>query len=48
MTWNIFEDDDPPTQESEVDKEAIVPLEAELLKLVAGGDVGSGLIKIPK
>ena len=45
---DIFEYEILSTQETAPETQEIVPLASEFLVLVAGGDIGSGLIKIPK
>ena len=47
MKSNIFEGNNEGAQEV-VPEEEIVPLDKELLRLVGGGDLGSGLIRAVK
>lgn len=45
---NILDYESELGQGAAPEMEEIVTLEPQFLRLVAGGDVGSGLIKIPK
>ena len=45
---DILEYENESRQGIALEVEEILPLDVECLGLVAGGDVGSGLIKIPK
>ncbi len=45
---DIFEHENESRQETATEMEELVLLEPEFLGLVAGGDIGSGLIKMPK
>jgi len=45
---DIFEYEILSMQGTAAETQEIVPLEPEFFALVAGGDIGSGVIKIPK
>lgn len=48
LDWNILKPNDVPAQADAPADDEIVLLEPELYAVVSGGDIGSGVIRIPK